>query len=101
MLQCAVDADEPFSVNWYRNDIKITPSRDYQQKVTRGVCTLTIPEVYPEDSGEYTCEIVSPQGSRRTTTFVTVERESLPISVGSVLKGLSSPSRISSSSSSF
>lgn len=76
VLECEVgDAVQPLTVQWFRNSVEIQPSPDYQQKQKNGVCSLVIPEAYPEDSGEYSCRVSNSHGSRHTTGFLKVERK--------------------------
>ncbi|XP_055338080.1 LOW QUALITY PROTEIN: titin-like [Paramacrobiotus metropolitanus] len=79
VLECELSGapGEPVTVQWFRNSVEIQPSTDYQQKFKNGICTLVIPEAYPEDSGEYTCRATNSLGSRSSTGFLTVE-PSLP-----------------------
>ena len=65
------------SITWYRESIEITPSTDFQTgfDTSTGVCTLLIPEVFPEDAGEYACRAVNPFGESITTANLLVEGE--------------------------
>ena len=63
------------SITWYRESAEITPSTDFQTgfDAATGECTLLIPEVFPEDAGEYACRAVNPFGESVTTANLLVE----------------------------
>ena len=65
----------PPSITWYKGTTEIQPSTDFQigYDAPSGVCTLTIPEVFPEDAGEYACRAVNPYGESITTANLLVE----------------------------
>ena len=56
-LECRLPVDElPDSVQWFCKDVELTPSPDYIiEPCVGGVCRLTICDVFPEDSGSYSC----------------------------------------------
>jgi hypothetical protein len=75
-LQCSIPPyPAPERVQWYRNEIEIKPSPDYQIGYNNGVCTLTIVEVFPEDQGKYVCTIFVQGLPSSTFMYLTVERE--------------------------
>ena len=58
-LQCSVPTHpEPDQVRWYRNEVFLELSRDYQPAYHDGVCSLTIPRVGPQHAGKYSCVVV-------------------------------------------
>jgi len=59
VLECAIPPQpEPDQVRWYRNEVFLELSADYQPAYRDGVCTLTIPRVGPEHAGKYSCVVV-------------------------------------------
>ena len=64
-------------ITWYKGTAEITPSADFQigYDTPTGICTLLIPEVFPEDAGEYACRAVNPFGESVTTANLLVEGE--------------------------
>jgi len=58
-LECAIPPHpEPDQVRWYRNEVFLELSPDYQPAYRDGVCSLTIPRVGPEHTGRYSCVVV-------------------------------------------
>lgn len=56
-LECHLPADRlPDSVQWFCKGVEIIPSPDYViTPCVGGVCRLTVCDVFPEDSGTYSC----------------------------------------------
>ena len=56
-LECRLAADWlPDSVQWYCNGVEVFSSPDYViAACIGGVCRMTIVDVFPEDSGSYSC----------------------------------------------
>jgi len=63
------------TVTWFRQGQEIEPSSDFQTGLdaSTGTCVLEIPEVFPEDAGEFTCRAVNPFGEATTTANLLVE----------------------------
>jgi len=58
-LECAVAPQpEPDQVRWFRNEVFLELSPDYQQTYRDGICTLTIPHARPEHAGKYSCVVI-------------------------------------------
>lgn len=56
VLSCTLPAfPHPDKIEWFCNDVKIQPSTDYTVSFRQGICSLTIAEAFPEDSGQYSC----------------------------------------------
>lgn len=57
-LECIVPAyPAPEKVQWFRNEIEIFTSPDYEISFSLGVCRLVIAEAFPEDTGKYRCTV--------------------------------------------
>lgn len=73
-LTCIVRGKPTPQVQWYHNDktikegIEIVLLQD-----SEGVCSLSIPEVFPEDAGEYTCQATNILGEVTCSTSLVVE----------------------------
>ncbi|GIY10875.1 titin [Caerostris extrusa] len=48
---------------------------DYQMSYSKGACLLCIPEVYPEDSGKYTCTATNIAGCKTASAYLSVQPE--------------------------
>lgn len=60
--------------NWFKGNKIIKPSRYFQMSLNSGgVYTLKISEAFPEDEGEYKCEVKTPAGSVSTSAKLRVQ----------------------------
>lgn len=58
VLECVIPPfPVPEKVQWFKNEIELFSCPDYEITFTLGVCRLAIPQVYPEDSGRYSCTV--------------------------------------------
>ena len=66
-----------FDVVWIHNGKEIKPSKDFQYHHVDNLYKLKIPELFPEDSGIYTCEAFNDIGETFTTCslYVTCPRK--------------------------
>jgi hypothetical protein len=69
----AIGSPKPM-FEWYHDGHRIHPSMDFQitVEIEQGYSTMVIVEVFPEDSGEYTCRAVNPVGEAFTTCTLNV-----------------------------
>lgn len=73
-LECWINPfPEPERVEWFKNQVEITKSPDYEIRYKNGVCTLLIAEVFPEDTGTFTCTVTVSGMANSTTMYLTVE----------------------------
>ena len=78
VLECTIAPHPPPErVSWFRNEVEIRPSNDYQIVYGNGVCSLIIAEVFPEDSGKFTCTVTISGISNSTHMYLRVERKYL------------------------
>ena len=76
VLECTISPYPlPEKVQWFKNSIEIQASPDYQIGYTNGVCRLIIVEVFPEDSGNYSCTVCVSGASNTTSMELRVECE--------------------------
>lgn len=61
-----------FDVVWLHNNKEIKPSKDFQYGRDANVYKLQIAEIFPEDSGTYTCEAFNNVGECFSTCTVNV-----------------------------
>lgn len=55
-FQCVVVGKPTPRVQWYHNDVLVEDAKDVIiSQDSKGICSLTITEAFPENSGEYVC----------------------------------------------
>jgi len=67
----ATGADK-FDVVWLHNHKEIKPSKDFEYANVANVYTLKIAEIFPEDSGTYTCEAFNDAGEAFSSCSIVV-----------------------------
>ena len=69
-----VDGKPKPKVKWYKQGTEVIPSKDFQvEEYDDGTSVLTIPEVFPDDTGEVTCVAENAFGVATTSTELVVE----------------------------
>ncbi|XP_034408158.1 myopalladin [Cyclopterus lumpus] len=63
VLEGRVKGVPPPRVDWYREGKTIEDSPDFRILQKKGICTLVIAEVFPEDSGMFTCTASNKYGT--------------------------------------
>ncbi|XP_076830186.1 myopalladin [Brachyhypopomus gauderio] len=63
VLECHVKGVPSPSINWYREGTLIEDSPDFRILQKKETCTLVIAEVFPEDSGTFTCTASNKYGT--------------------------------------
>ncbi|XP_017077859.1 myosin light chain kinase, smooth muscle-like isoform X4 [Drosophila eugracilis] len=72
-LECHVEADpEPFII-WEKDGHVLPSDRDYVMSFDGTKATLSIPRVYPEDEGEYTCVAKNSVGRSLSSACIIVD----------------------------
>lgn len=61
-LSCRIIGADKFDVIWLHNNKEIKPSKDFQYTNEANIYKLVIAEIFPEDSGAYTCEAFNDAG---------------------------------------
>nr|CAD7400060.1 unnamed protein product [Timema poppensis] len=61
-LSCRIIGAEKFDVIWLHNNKEIKPSKDFEYTNEANIYRLNIAEIFPEDSGTYTCEAFNDAG---------------------------------------
>jgi hypothetical protein len=80
-LTCVVHGRRPIDIRWYKDEqqILINEKQQHTRQINfdslTGKSTLTIYDIYPNDSGVYRCEANNEQGKESTTTTVDVARK--------------------------
>lgn len=62
LLSCRIIGAKKFDVIWLHNNKEIKPSKDFQYSNEANIYKLNIAEIFPEDSGTYTCEAFNDAG---------------------------------------
>ncbi|CAO2631666.1 Myosin light chain kinase, smooth muscle, partial [Lemmus lemmus] len=68
-----VSGNPPPEVVWFHNENEIQESEDFHFEQKGGRHSLCIQEVFPEDTGTYTCEAWNSAGEVRTQAILTVQ----------------------------
>ncbi|KAK7804324.1 hypothetical protein U0070_024707 [Myodes glareolus] len=68
-----VSGNPPPEVIWFHNENEIQESEDFHFEQKGGRHSLCIQEVFPEDTGTYTCEAWNSAGEVRTQAILTVQ----------------------------
>lgn len=71
-LACRIIGAQKFDVVWLHNNKEIKPSKDFQYTNEANIYKLQIAEIFPEDSGTYTCEAFNDAGESFTTCTINV-----------------------------
>lgn len=61
-LSCRIIGADKFDVIWLHNNKEIKPSKDFLYTNEANIYKLVIAEIFPEDSGAYTCEAFNDAG---------------------------------------
>ncbi|XP_051875722.1 myosin light chain kinase, smooth muscle-like isoform X2 [Pristis pectinata] len=72
-MSVEVTANPPPEVIWLHNGKEIQESEDFQFEKIGNEYNLFIQEVFPEDTGKYTCEVWNDIGEVRTQAMLTVQ----------------------------
>jgi len=72
-LNCTIGGADRFDVVWLHNEKEIKPSKDFEYKSVGNVHSLIITEIFPEDSGTYTCEAFNDIGECFSTCTIVVD----------------------------
>ncbi len=72
-LQCLVEGNPKPTIAWFRQSTPIPESEDFELIHEGNVASLTIKDVFPEDSGKYTCVAKNIAGVASTAAELLVE----------------------------
>ncbi|KAL3173714.1 hypothetical protein MRX96_041522 [Rhipicephalus microplus] len=74
ILRCVVVGSLPIHIKWFQNRREVKDTKDFQMHYDpqTGLVSLTIPEIYPDDQGLYTCRAFNEYGQDETSAAVTV-----------------------------
>uniref|UniRef100_T1GA95 Twitchin n=1 Tax=Megaselia scalaris TaxID=36166 RepID=T1GA95_MEGSC len=71
-LACRITGSDLFDVVWLHDNKEIKPSKDFEYSNEANIYKLTIAEIFPEDSGTYTCEAFNDVGESFSTCTINV-----------------------------
>lgn len=71
-LSCRIIGAQTFDVVWLHNNKEIKPSKDFEYTNEANIYKLQIAEIFPEDSGTYTCEAFNDAGESFSTCTLNV-----------------------------
>lgn len=71
-LSCRIIGAKKFDVVWLHNNKEIKPSKDFQYTNEANIYKLIIAEIFPEDSGTYTCEAFNDAGESYSSCTLNV-----------------------------
>ncbi|XP_070385224.1 palladin-like [Dermacentor albipictus] len=74
ILLCTVVGSQPIHIKWFQNRPEVKDTKDFQMHydLQTGLVSLTIPEIYADDQGLYTCRAFNEYGQDETSAAVTV-----------------------------
>lgn len=75
-LSCRIIGAKKFDVIWLHNNKEIKPSKDFQYTSEANIHKLQIMEIFPEDSGTYTCEAFNDAGESFSSCTLNVKGKS-------------------------
>ncbi|CAL1540816.1 unnamed protein product [Lymnaea stagnalis] len=59
-------------IRWYREGKQLSDQADFEISYRNGRVTMSIPEVFPEDSGHFTCTAENQAGKASSTAELVV-----------------------------
>jgi len=74
-----------FDVVWLHNHKEIKPSKDFDYANVANVYTLKIAEIFPEDSGTYTCEAFNDAGEAFSSCSIFVLGKYLYVPITTII----------------
>lgn len=73
VLSCRIIGAQKFDVVWLHNNKEIKPSKDFLYTNEANIYKLNIAEIFPEDSGTYTCEAFNDVGESFSSCTLNVQ----------------------------
>ena len=72
-VTCKVAGNPKPEVTWFKNKQAIKKSKDFAIEFNGEVAKLTINDAYPEDTGDYTCEVWNELGQQTAPFKITIK----------------------------
>jgi len=85
-LSCRIIGAKKFDVVWLHNNKEIKPSKDFQYTSEANIYKLIIAEIFPEDSGTYTCEAFNDAGESYSSCTLSVLGKKLLMIINRLIK---------------
>ncbi|VDI56857.1 titin [Mytilus galloprovincialis] len=93
VFEARVEAHPEPIIKWYRDDVVVRSSPDYEITYDNGVCRLSIAETFPEDSGVFKVIATNADGSDTTQAKLQVQRSPIMSPVSEAFKADKAPTR--------
>ena len=78
VLECVIAGFPRPTITWLKDDVLVEESEEFKLLYDQdNVCSLTIPDVYPEDAGRYTVVAKNELGSAMSTAELFVEGKNM------------------------
>ena len=74
-VTCKVAGTPRPDIVWYKNKQAIKKSKDFSMEINGDIAKLTIADAYPDDSGDYMCELVSDKGRQTANFRITIKEK--------------------------
>lgn len=75
IFEVKVEGNPEPVIKWYREDVEIVSSPDFELSRSDNLYRLTITETFPEDAGKFSCHATNAIGSDITEAYLYVQRE--------------------------
>lgn len=76
-FECHVIGNPSPNICWFKDDISVANNPDYQTNYESGVCTLTIEEIFSEDTACFKCTARNEFGVAETSANLSVKGQCL------------------------
>ena len=83
VFEARVESQPEAIIKWYRDDVIIRSSPDYEITYDNGLCRLAIAETFPEDSGVFKVIATNADGSDTTQATLQVQSKCFMYSMSS------------------
>lgn len=75
IFEVKVEGNPEPIIKWYREDVEIVSSPDFELSRSDKMYRLQIIETFPEDAGKFSCVATNAQGTAVTEAYLYVQRK--------------------------